>query len=132
MPSVSWNLTVLVSGGASVATSANSSPVEAVDRVEVSVEAGAENRVIELQPSDTAQMALLHIRTTAASAYSSNLTFIVSDGTHETKPIQLTEPQLYTKGAMPLFGHAPKLLKVSNKTSEAVTLEVFVARDATP
>lgn len=129
MPDMSWSLTVQVSGGASVTTSADAVPVEAVDRVEVSIDAGATDKVIELQPSAANQVALLHIR---ASAYSDKITFKISDGAGDTSAIKLTEPQLYTSGAMPLFARAPKSLKVSNATPDAVKVEVVVARDATP
>lgn len=129
MPDMSWTLTVQVSGAASMSTSAGARPVEAVDRIEVAVDAGAADKVIELQPGAASQVALLHVR---ASAYSDKLTYKISDGAGDTAAIALTEPQLYTAGAVPLFGRAPKSLKVSNATADAVKLEVIVARDATP
>jgi hypothetical protein len=88
MPNVSWTLTVQIGGGSSVATSADPVDVEAVDRIEVEVAAGA--------------------------------------------AVHLTEPQLYTAGAIALFARAPKSLKVSNAGVAPVTLEILVARDATP
>jgi len=129
MPKVSWTLSVQVGGGSSVATTADPVDVEAVDRIEVVIAAGAADHVVEVQPGAAEQVHLLHIR---ASAYSSDLTFKLSDGADDTMAIPLTEPQLYTAGAIALFEHAPKALKISNGGAAAVTLEVLVARDATP
>jgi hypothetical protein len=129
MPNVSWTLTVQIGGGSSVATSADPVDVEAVDRIEVEVAAGAADQVVEMQPGAAAQVSLLHVR---ASEYSDNLTFKVSDDAGDTAAVHLTEPQLYTAGAIALFARAPKSLKVSNAGVAPVTLEILVARDATP
>ena len=129
MPDMSWTLTLQVSGAASVTTSAGAVPVEAIDRVEVVVDAGAADQVVEIQPGAAAQVVLVHIR---ASEYSGDLSFKVTDGANDTDAIKLTEPQIFTAGTIPLFQLAPKSLKLTNGGADPVTVEVVVARDATP
>ena len=129
MPDLTWTLAIQLGAGVTVTTNGAGGSAEAIDRVEATVEAGASGKVIELQPSAADQVKLLHIR---ASAYSDKLEVVVSDGSADSDAIALTEPQLFTQGAMGLFGVAPKQLKVSNSGPEPVKVEVIAARDATP
>lgn len=129
MPELAWSVTIQIAGGASTATAAPTSPVDAVDRVEVDIDDGAADRVVELQPGSSARVRLLHVR---ASKYGKELTFKASDGANDSDVVTLTEPALFTAGSIALLKHDPKTLKVSNGTGEAVRVEVLVARNALP
>ena len=88
MAQLSWNVSVQVTGGPSLAASAAEQPVEATDRVEVSIAPGDSDRVIELQPGAAAAIRLLVIQ---SSLYGPQVSFIASDGTDDSPPVTLTD-----------------------------------------
>ncbi len=62
MAQLSWNVSVQAAGGSSLTASAAEQPVEATDRVEVSIAPGDSDRVIELQPGAATAIPLLVIQ----------------------------------------------------------------------
>jgi hypothetical protein len=91
---------------------------------------GDADKVLEIQPSGLAAVHLLLIK---SSSYGSHLSFKASDGTTDSNAVTLDSPQLFSGGGVTLFGLAPHQLKFTNtSTDKPATVEIHVARDATP
>jgi hypothetical protein len=131
MSTMSWSVTLQVSGNPAVSVSRPSIDIEAVDRTEVTIAPGDTDKVVEIQPSAAGALYLLLIK---SSSYGPHLTFKANDGTTDSaSAVVLDSPQLFSGGSIALFGVAPRRLKFSNSsTDKPGTLEIYVARDATP
>ena len=132
MTTVTWTLTVQVSGGPVLAVS-KTLEVEAYDKIDIAVDPAAEHEV-ELQPGGANQVSLLLIR---SDLYDPKLSFKAVDDSGESAAVVLDQPQLYSGGAVKLFGKDPHRLKIKNEfpagdPSKRATVEILVGRDATP
>jgi hypothetical protein len=104
--------------------------VEATDRIEVSIQPGDTDKVIDLQPGENSAMHLLVIK---SSSYGAHLSFKVGDGTTDSPSLTLDSPQIFSGGGIALFGVAPRQIKFTNTGSDKpAVVEVLAARDATP
>ncbi len=124
---VNLTLKINVVNGPSLSVSETAN-IEAYDKIDVTVEAEASDKAVEIQPGASGQIHMLLIR---SNKYSDALTFKV----HETgaTPVSLDQPQLYLgKGAVGLLGAQVDKLFFSNATTEDANIEIFVCRDATP
>ncbi len=130
MSSMSWVVTLQISGFPAISVSRAPTEVEAVDHVEASIAPGDKAKVVEIQPGALSQVSVLLIK---SSSYGPHLTFKVSDGTTDSAPIVLDGPQLFSGGGIALFGLAPHQLKFTNTSADKpAALEIHVVRDATP
>ena len=128
MPELSRTVSVKVSGGASVTATADKQTVEATDSLEIVVPAGATDQIVDLHPGAVKNLRLLVIQ---ASAYGTDLTYKVSDGTDRSGPVALDAPQVFSGGSASVFGHDPLKLELSNAGNTDATVRILVARDAT-
>jgi len=129
---VNWTLNVEVSEGPKV-FQAETIEAEAYGKVAVEVVAGG-NADVEVQPSAGGQVEMLLI---CASAYGDGLTYQLYQTDGSTLAVAgtrvLNAPHLLVgTGAVDLLTEDPKKLKVTNDLTEDVTVEILVARDATP
>ena len=130
MATLSWSLTVQVSGSSSIALSRAPIAVEATDRIQVPIAPGDTDKVVDIQPGAAAA---LHALLVTSSSYGAHLSFKVSDGTTDSSAVTLDSPQIFSGGSAGLFGVAPRKLKFSNSsTDKAADVDILVARDATP
>lgn len=137
MTTVNLALSIQVVGGPQLAVSTTKS-VEAYDKTDVIIEPGgaaAVEKEVYIQPGDAAQVSLIVIK---SNLYGPELTYVASDGTDDSDPIVLDEPQIMLgSGAVGLLGVAPKILKFKNKhaagdAAKKASIEILVGRDATP
>jgi hypothetical protein len=109
--------------------------VDAYDKIDVAVEAGASGKKIELQPGAAGQVQFITI---VSDWYGDDLSFKINVGTAaNTDAFPLDRPLLFMgEGAVALFDAAPKLLFFSNATSAATAkdanIQILIGRDATP
>jgi hypothetical protein len=108
--------------------------VDAYDKIDVLVEAGAKDKKIELQPGAAGQVQFLAI---VSDWYGDDLSFKVNSSTAGTDTFALDRPLLCMgKGGVALFDTAPKTLFFSNATSGATAkdanIQILIGRDATP
>jgi hypothetical protein len=130
MPTLSWTSNITVSGGPTFSAVRQTGPVEAYDRIEVTIEPGASDRTVEIQPSAASRVVVLAVQ---SSYYDAKLSFKASDGATDSASVTLNEPQLFAGGGIALFGLAPTSLKFSNASADkTAVVDIFVARDATP
>jgi hypothetical protein len=132
MATVSYGFSIQVTGGPQISNT-KLATVEAYDKVEVKLDPGATDVVVDVQPGATGQIALLAI---SSSLYSPKITYKVADGGGDKGPFALDAPHFFSGGAVGVFGAAPKTLKFSNAlptgAANKAAIEIFVARDATP
>ena len=132
MATVNYGFSIQVTGGPQIANT-KVTTVEAYDKVEVKLDPGATDVVVDVQPGATSQISLLAI---SSSLYDTKLTYKVADGGGDKGPFTLDAPHFFSGGAVGVFGVAPKSLKFSNALpagpSNKATIEIFVGRDATP
>lgn len=127
---LSWTVSVQVSGGPSISVSRESQPVEAYDYVQLAVEPGAADRTVEIQPGAADRLTMLLVQ---SSYYGTDLKVSASDGTDNSDPIVLNEPQVLAGGAIALLGVDPKILKFTNGSADQTAMiDIYVFRDATP
>jgi len=130
MATLSWNVNIQVTGSPTITAGTAALPVEATDRLEVLIEAGDTDKVVDIQPGPAAAILVLMIKSTR---YGTDLTFKASDGGTDTAAVTLDAPQVFTGASAALFGVDPNQLKFTNSSvDQPATIEVFVARDATP
>lgn len=123
---INWSFNVEVLEGPKVFDS-QTIDVEAYDKVEVVIDAGASDLEVTVQPGGEGQVKFLMIR---SSLYGEDLTYKVNSN---TTVIELDAPQLLLgKGAVKLLDSAPASLLFTNNTAENVTIQILVGRDATP
>ena len=131
MANISWTLTVQVDGRAESISSVTQT-TEAVLSVQVAIEPGVIDQVVELAPGTAASIQLLVI---TSSLYGSTLKFRASDGSNHSEFVTLNAPQSYTNGSVGLFGVAPNQLLFTNSSGDEddiANIEILLARDATP
>ena len=130
MSTVSWKINITVSGQSPISAATGDISVEATDRLQVVIDAGDSDKVVDIQPGGAAAIRVLMIK---ASRYGSDLSYKASDGSSDAAAVALDGPQVFTGSSAALFGLAPNQLKFSNASpDEPATVVVFVARDATP
>lgn len=135
MATLSWSLTVQISGSAAVTLSRPSMETEAIDRIEVEIQPGGtgdSGKIVDLQPGESSAVQLLVIK---SSSYGPHLRFSVSNGVATDPPssaVILDSPQIFSGGGIALFGVAPRQLRFTNSSSDRpARVEILVARDAT-
>jgi hypothetical protein len=123
-------LNVQVVGGPKVFVSLTKE-VEAYDKIRVSIDAGAIDRDVDIQPSGQGQVHFLMISLARSEQYGDKVAYKINAGDANT--IQLDAPQVFLgKGAVALFGStALKKLLFSNSLAENASIEILVGRDAT-
>jgi hypothetical protein len=130
MATLTWSMTVQVSGSSSISISRAPIAVEATDRIEVLIAPGDTAKVVEIQPGVAAAV---HALVVTSTSYGSHLKFVVNDGTTDSSAVTLDSPQVFSGGSIAVFGVAPRRLKFTNTSADKpATVEVLVARDATP
>jgi hypothetical protein len=127
---VNWSIAVQVPAGPRVAQS-GALQVDAYDKVDVSVEDGAEDLEVQLQPGGAGQVQLLVIATTQAS---SDLSYKVNDAGGD--PIVLDQPVHAYFGSGPVAlldpGAGPNTLFFTNESGAPAVVQVLVGRKAIP
>jgi hypothetical protein len=116
-----------------------SKAIEAYDKIEVSIEPGATNKEVEIQPGPANRVSFLLI---TSNLYSQDdalkkITYIVNDRSTDSSSVELDEPHLFFgKGAVSVFGRAPIILKFTSTYPVApankAAVEILVGRDPTP
>ena len=107
--------------------------VEAYDKIDITVPSGASDKIVDLQPSDSAgQVKFLLV---VSDWYGEALSYKVNFGTGTS--FELDEPHMLTGGgAVAMLDPAPKQLLFSNTTAGAdardANVQILVGRDATP
>ncbi|PTR05756.1 hypothetical protein C8R32_1162 [Nitrosospira sp. Nsp5] len=134
MANISWSTSIQVAGGPTITVTQGPIVAEAIERIEVSVPAGSDKKLISLPAGPISDIHLLLIK----SSHYKDITFKVSDGsnTADGDGLALTGPQFFSGGAAALFGsdqEAHFLEFINSSTSgDTAQIEIFVARDATP
>lgn len=130
MGTLSWTISVHMTGAPAISASSVAAPLEGFDHVQVVVDpTPAPARKVIVQPSPADSVALLLV---SSSRYGPGLTFTANDGKKDGSTVALTQPQVLAAGAVGLLGAAPNVLKFTNGLAEPVTVDVYVFRDATP
>ncbi|MDH4274259.1 MAG: hypothetical protein OEW08_04395 [Gammaproteobacteria bacterium] len=136
MKNLSASTSFQIPGGPTLSAT-TSLEISAYDRIDVTVNAGDASEVVEIQPSAADKVRLLVIK---SSVYddTGKLTYIVSNGTDDSNPVNLDAPQIFIgSGGIELFGiDPPSSLKFSSTFSATDTtknafIEILVARNAT-
>lgn len=127
MALLNWSITLQVAGGPTINAGLEGKEIEAVDRVDVTIEADNAEKVVEIQPSAAETV---HLLVVVSDIYDGKLSFKASDGTTDSAKIILDTPQVYAGGAAALFGTDPQQLKLTNAGSDPAHVTVFVARSA--
>lgn len=123
---INWMLNVQVIGGPKLSDS-QTVEVDAYDKIEVTIEAGAADKEVQVQPGGSGQVQFLLIR---SSQYKDTLTYKVNDSTNVVK---LNALQLFMgDGAVGLLDPAPEKLLFSNEMGEDVLIHILVGRKAIP
>lgn len=127
MAMMNWSITLQVTGGPAINAGLSGLEIEAVDRIDVTIDADGAEKVVHIQPGAASTVRLLVV---VSDIYDKKLSFKASDGTTDSVKVVLDAPQLYAGGAAVLFGTDPQQLKLTNSSSNAAHVTVFVARDA--
>jgi len=127
MAKLNWSITLQVAGGPTVNSGQDDLDVEAVDRIDVRIDAGDTDKVVQIQPGAAGNVHLLLV---TSDLYGPKLSFKASDGAADSAKVVLDAPQLYAGGAAALFATDPKQLKLTNAGTDPANVTVFVARDA--
>jgi hypothetical protein len=134
MTKVNFSYSIQITGGPTIAR-AFATNVDAYDKIELTLDPGAADVVVDVQPGAASQVGLLAL---SSSLNDDKVTYKVTDGVAADKgPFTLDAPQLFSGGAIAAIGVAPKTLKFSNAhpagdPTKKATIEIFVGRDATP
>ena len=129
MITMNWTVMLQITGSPTIATASPSTAIQAVDRIEAVVAPGDIDKVLEVQPGAATDVRLLLVKSTR---YGTDLSFKVSDGATDSSVVTLDSPQLFSGGAVALFGLAPQQFKFTNTGADPATVEIHVARDAAP
>jgi hypothetical protein len=124
---------VTVAGGPSWKINA-SDEVEAYSVIDVTINAEAADRAVEIQPAtDAARVSLLLIQ---SDLYGPEITYKASSGAADSDPVTLHGPHVFGRGLASLFGLDVLSLKFSNTNAAATNkharIQILVGRDATP
>src|ERR1700720_3778412 len=101
MITMNWTVTLQISGSPTVATASAPTAIQAVDRIEAVIAPGDADKGLEVQPSPATEGRLLLGKSTR---YGTDLSFKVSDGATDSDAVTLDTPQLFSGGAVALFG----------------------------
>lgn len=127
MATLNWSITLQVAGGPTINAGLDGVEFEAVDRVDVTIDADGTEQAVEIQPGAATTVRLLVV---VSDIYDAKLSFKASDGSTDSAKIVLDAPQVYAGGAVELFGTDPRQLKFKNGGTDPAHVTVFVARDA--
>ena len=132
MPDIKCSIKLSISGGPSWSID-HSQQVDAYDVVDLIIDPGTTDHMIQLQPGAAGKIALFAIQ---SSLYGKEITFKASDGTTDTSALPLLGPQMFGNGNVGLFDAPPQILKLSNNhpgtdTSKRARIQILVGRDAT-
>jgi hypothetical protein len=126
MSKITWNVTVQVVDGPRTVVN-QSAEVEAYDKIEIRIPAGA-NPTIDVA-AGAARVSLLLLRT-KNDAYPAAVTYDVVGG---AAGLVLDGPQFFNGSAIgTLLGAAPAQITITNGSAAEITVEMLVARKATP
>jgi hypothetical protein len=126
MSKITWNLTVQVVDGPRTVVN-QSADVEAYDKIEIKIPAGA-NPVIDVAAGAN-RVSFLLLRT-KNDIYPAAVTYDVAGG---AAALPLDGPQVFNGGAIAtLLGNDPAQITVNNGSAVEITVEMLVARKATP
>jgi hypothetical protein len=133
MTKVNYSYSIQIAGGPTIAR-AFATNVDAYDKIELTLEPGATDVVVDVQPGAVSQVGLLAL---SSSLNDDKVTYKVTDGGADKGPFTLDAPQLFSGGAIAAIGASPKTLKFSNAhpagdPTKKAMIEIFVGRDATP
>lgn len=124
--SIKYSLNFQVVGGTSVPISSEIA-VDAYEKIQVAVPAGATDLTINLQPDGANLAKLLLIK---SSTYGDTLTYKVNTS---TTVIALNGPHIFIgSGAVSILNSSPTKLLLSNGLTGDVTIDILLGRDATP
>jgi hypothetical protein len=127
MAKLNWSITLQVAGGPTINSGQDGLDIEAVDRIDVTIDAGDTDKVVQIQPGAAGNV---HLLVVSSDIYGPKLSFKASDGSTDSAKVVLDAPQLYAGGAAALFATDPKQLKLTNAGTDPAKVTVFVARDA--
>jgi hypothetical protein len=127
MATLNWSITLQVTGGPTINTGLSGLVIEAVDRIDVTIDAGDADKVVQIQPGAAGAV---HLLVVTSDVYGEKLSFKASDGATDSVKVVLDAPQVYAGGGSALFGTDPQQLKLTNAGADAAHVTVFVARDA--
>lgn len=133
MPDLKLTINLAITGGPGW-TIVHRETVDAYDVIDVVIDPGTTDRVVEIQPGPAAQVSLLAIQ---SSLYGPELQFKTSDGTTDSAAVALLGPQVHGSGVATLFSVPPLSLKLSNThpasdLTKRARVQILVGRDATP
>ncbi len=130
---VRMSLQVAVAGGPSWKINATDD-VEAYSVIDVTIDAGAANKVVELQPATAA--ARVNLLLIQSELYGPEITYKATDGAADSDAVTLHGPHFFGRGVASLFGLNVLSLKFSNgnaaATNKHARIRILVGRDATP
>lgn len=101
--------------------------VDAFDMIDLSVEDGAADEVVELQPGGSGQVQFLLV---LADSYDPALSYKVNAGGNPSHDLD-RELLLAGEAAVGLLGFPPNDLLFTNGTGQAIAVRVLVGRNAT-
>jgi len=124
---ITWSLSVQVNGGPKLSDS-QALTVDAYDKIAVSIDDGAADQEVQVQPGSSGQVQFLMIQ---ADSYSDQVTYKVNSAS-ATDTVALDSLQLYMgDGAIGRLDPAPETLFFSNSSGATVSLGILVGRKAT-
>lgn len=130
---VRMSLQVAVGGGPSWKINASDN-VEAYGVIDVTIDAGATNKAVEVQPATAA--ARVNLLLIQSDRYGAEITYKASDGAADSAAVTLHGPHFFGRGVASLFGVDVLSLKFSNTNAAATNkharIQILVGRDATP
>ena len=123
--SINWSLNAQIVGGPKIMAS-DTEEIEAYDKIEVTIENGAIDKVVEIQPGGADKVQFLVIK---SEKYSDDLTYKVNS---LTDIIKLDALHVFIgTGAVGLLGGTPQNLSFTNELLDPVSVEILVGRMAT-
>lgn len=124
---IAWSFSVAAAEGPRIYGS-DSLAVDAYDKVSAELAAGDTDVDVEVQPSATAGR--VRALVIGSTNYESDVTYSADAGTTE---FRLDGPVvLIGGGAVALLADPPQVLRFSNASAAAVTVEILVGRDSAP
>jgi hypothetical protein len=122
---INWTLNVQVVGGPKI-SAAQTVTVDAYDKIQVTIGAGAADEEVDVQPGGAGRVQFLLI---SSDQFGDDLTYKVDPAGNA---IELDAPQLLIgDGAVGLFGAPPTTLGFTNNLAQDANIEILVGRNAT-